>query len=1234
MRRLTGLVLIALAACATSLDLPPAPTPGTVSGFAVDGTDSSTPLARVRVSLEGTPLTATTDANGLFLLRGVVPGRYFLDATMLNADHQPVRALRRPLAMPESAAVDVGALALVGTGEAEGRVRLAGADRGNAGTLVFVEGTRLATLTGDDGSFRLADLPEGPAILVASHDGFTPARVSTNAHAGEVVSLPALDLSRAAPAPVELRGQVAFEAPGGSASPPRTATVHLVRFDSSDEVAHVSVARDGSWSLDQVAPGVYRLVAEGSGWQTASLDGVLVQGPSLVDAPALLLTEATSGEQEPCPKGSATCFSCATDSDCGAGVCRQGSCEACSATVPCAGGLVCEVDYGQCGSCTSNADCGPSGACEDHVCVGGCGKDADCPGGFCGEGRCVACRSSGDCAAPAWCDGGVCRPPCATDGDCAEGRSCDLKTGACVTPCSQSCAAGEACDEQGTCRETCDGTFPCATGEKCVASAVGVSFCEPECATDADCASRPHTSCSGGQCVPDGSCGADSDCPLAQLCSAERCVDRPGALDPGQGYRCSTTCDCRQGEICDGAHCVADSLVDGAGTAHALVPTRFIDPSGTGDGKSAAAPTSDLGKAMSDVVSGDVVALLAGSSTTTGGPVAIAAPNVVVAGGYQRCGAERWVRDPSAKSSITDTNGGVFTIGGTGATPGVVLSNLDLVASGAGESWFSVVNASGVPGFTVTHSSITIPVPSTGDWTERGGVTVTDSPSVLLTDLDLPTLPGAFDRLGVWRLHLVRSSGTIERVHALSQVGTNSSRTVVVEDANGPITIDHVTSDADSVCYGGNGLYVACDASADSFPVSIHDNTVGFDQHTTFGNNSDGLWIGLEVVGCPDTTIENNVIDGRGQNNGDIQQPREGIHVENSSGTIAGNTVYLPSIGPAMLRAYHLVGPTADLDFHDDTASGGSGSDGLHLLEIENVTHGTVRVANAQMSSGDAWNDGVSGWPYDGIGLYAHGVDNGGAAPTLTVTDSSFLLGAAGTDPNAANISGFALASSHVLLERDRFAVGASGHDSFGGDASGSTVELYDSRLAAGDAGLSSGLHVTSGKVFAIGDDFFGGGAVTDSRVSTGVICGQGTDLSLQSSIVDGGLSGLHLMISGTGGSGCLTGGAFKDDYFFFSNPGARSTGTSGDLSEQVATVATGAPLAADQNGNLIGDHASCYDVTNADNPYALAAGAPCIDAGLAGTRQDGSAITLDLAKNPRVAGNAADIGAFERQQP
>jgi hypothetical protein len=76
---------------------------------------------------------------------------------------------------------------------------------------------------------------------------------------------------------------------------------------------------------------------------------------------------------------------CATDADCGDGVCKGGAC---------------------CATCADDTACADDERCDEGACVWDFGGEP-------------FCSSDADCAIGHVCVEGVCRSPCATDDDCA-----------------------------------------------------------------------------------------------------------------------------------------------------------------------------------------------------------------------------------------------------------------------------------------------------------------------------------------------------------------------------------------------------------------------------------------------------------------------------------------------------------------------------------------------------------------------------------------------------------------------------------------------------------------------------------------------------------------------------------------------------------------------------------------------------------------------------------------------
>lgn len=176
--------------------------------------------------------------------------------------------------------------------------------------------------------------------------------------------------------------------------------------------------------------------------------------------------------------------------------------------------------------CTSDADCGPSGACipetdtdgSDTGFVGGycltigCGADSPCPGGS-------TCYLLGSDRTPA------CIENCASDSDCRAGYVCDADS-TCWPGCSASraCPSGFTCGAGGTCASgtggggmtgtMCSPTNPtgtCPTGQLCISGACATP---PPCSSDSYEPNDTRTSATSltvGTSLTGGRCSGDTD---------------------------------------------------------------------------------------------------------------------------------------------------------------------------------------------------------------------------------------------------------------------------------------------------------------------------------------------------------------------------------------------------------------------------------------------------------------------------------------------------------------------------------------------------------------------------------------------------------------------------------------------------------------------------------------------------------------------------------------------------
>lgn len=272
-RRVLVLGLGVLAGC-RNLELPaapPPPGPASVSGRVIDPANAlSAPLVGVQVLIEGTTLQTQTDNDGLFSLSPVLPGRATLSLELAaQPDGRAPRGLRRTVQVELGQKLFLGDLPLRGTGEIQGRVTLAGQVSGNAGTLIYLAGTRYQALTGDDGTFRLPELPEGTFSLGALADGFAPQQETVEVVSGQVTQARPLVLARAAPKLNRVVGTLEF------VDAPESARAHLALFaaGTTQPLAELDTAA-GDFSFSGVPAGMYRLELTGEGLRSLRLDGV------------------------------------------------------------------------------------------------------------------------------------------------------------------------------------------------------------------------------------------------------------------------------------------------------------------------------------------------------------------------------------------------------------------------------------------------------------------------------------------------------------------------------------------------------------------------------------------------------------------------------------------------------------------------------------------------------------------------------------------------------------------------------------------------------------------------------------------------------------------------------------------------------------------------------------------------------------------------------------------------
>ena len=206
----------------------------------------------------------------------------------------------------------------------------------------------------------------------------------------------------------------------------------------------------------------------------------------------------------------------------------------------------------------------------------GCQKSSDCATGFYCNSKSfcqlsLGCSADAQCQAPLHCDVQTGECLCSADSDCKTGQICN-STGHCQSPAAcfydSDCAtnficdtASHACIAQGSCAAD----IQCPIGQVCSHSASGGGSCVAGCVQDGDCPLADITgpgqvhyaqqACLNGVCSP-GGCNFTSSCPFGQSCNQNQCQSACSQATP----YCQS-CDPTQQNACSGANslCMVDS---------------------------------------------------------------------------------------------------------------------------------------------------------------------------------------------------------------------------------------------------------------------------------------------------------------------------------------------------------------------------------------------------------------------------------------------------------------------------------------------------------------------------------------------------------------------------------------------------------------------------------------------------------------------------------------------------
>jgi|GEM_PF-5014243 len=186
------------------------PATGTVYGDLVDA--QGTPVPGIEVLIEGTDLSAVSNARGRFVINGVLAvdeagmGKYYTVRGRGERNGVPVGFIVTHFKVKGQQSYGVGTVTVPPTGSIRGRLHLAGTSD-HSGVRISIEGTSISTVTRADGTFVLDRVPAHEGYLLpcekAGFESMTIDRVPGTENTPISVSpgtetvLPQTDMNRA-----------------------------------------------------------------------------------------------------------------------------------------------------------------------------------------------------------------------------------------------------------------------------------------------------------------------------------------------------------------------------------------------------------------------------------------------------------------------------------------------------------------------------------------------------------------------------------------------------------------------------------------------------------------------------------------------------------------------------------------------------------------------------------------------------------------------------------------------------------------------------------------------------------------------------------------------------------------------------------------------------------------------------------------------------------------------------
>jgi|GEM_PF-4014158 len=817
-------------------------------------------------------------------------------------------------------------------------------------------------------------------------------------------------------------------------------------------------------------------------------------------------------------------------------------------------------------------------------------------GPLCVGAGCTPCTTNVQCALNEWCDNNLCAPQCSPTVVCSGGRACDSATKTCVTPCTAGCPTGQQCAAN-ICRASCDGSFMCPGGFKCDMQ----NACVPECVMESDCAGAFKT-CAAGQCVPKGTCGTDLDCPSAQMCLLGLCAARPTARSDGGAspFLCTTACHCKVGEWCTQGLCLPDA-----------VPTRYFANDGDGGGLSPLAASSDFTSGLAAAQPDDVLALKNQHRFYAAAGYGVPANRVTIAGGYEVCAPQRWVRSDTGRTTLASDAGTVVRVTGTAVVPrdDVRLRSLNIEqAADYGCDDDAVVGFS-TRRLELSSSDGVLPATSPCSLNDTNSILdCTNCEALLVSDLTVKSSNARANNLA--GITLKNSSGVIQKLVSQKQSAAHAFFAMVFSEAqSGPLTVRNLAMPEVSSSSGAVGVEAS---NCDGQPLVVERST--FTWGRTTGGAAGGVFGLIKADQCNDVQVRDCTFDGS-MLTAPLDPGSSGIHLNGGGGVIERNTIKLPKAtsSSALAGVYSYLSSTV-VTVRDNLILGGASALSVTGIDIDQATVPTV----------------ISGNTIDiGPTLSGRGVRFNTSPGGFQMTDN--FSRAQGNKLCGSTATGLEISTTSGVIERNRLlAVNAKTTRAM--DARGSVqLEVYSSQLWAGRAdcaGESSAVVLS-----ALGQIFLGGNTLDvdadpmTQAESNGLWC-LGALVVSDGNIVNSGKANTRFMVKSTNPL-CVQPFNYTRTYFWHDHP----VPTVMPLDEALNIVQADAGV-VDARGNYLAQNVSPFDVLQPDAGLPrtrLAAGSLAVDRGRLPKRLDNTNLWLDLEQRPRDAGASADLGCCER---